>query len=730
MPLKGVYMNEKIIVKAKHVYTIFHNSQNGYTVAKFVTYDSNEEDFTATGFFNELHEDIIYKLNGDYVEHPRFGMQFQVEAYEKMLPNDESSLIRYFSSSLFPGIGKKTAISIVAALGEDAIERIKEDNDVLLSITSLNERKRASVIQGILDHDELDDSVVFFTQHGFSVRNIMKIQAAYGEESVSVIKENPYRLVEELDGIGFKNADKLARELQFEELHPYRIRAVILSCVLDICMANGDTYTTLPSVQKRVKKEYALEIDCAAYLLELAHDRQVVLEEERIYHHTQYDAEKGIATFLCGFPYIQEEEERHFAIEEDMHKLEHFYHIQYDEKQKLAISTFFQESFSILTGGPGTGKTTIVQGILSLYKKYYPTYSIALCAPTGRAAKRLSELSNGNATTIHSLLKWDLESNTFLMNDREPIQADLLIIDEFSMVDQWVFYNLVKASKHIRKILIIGDEDQLPSVGPGCVLKDMIASKQFSVIRLEKIFRQSEGSEVVTLAHEMKEGKGSILEHAKDIAFFNCLNYEVKDILLTVIKNALDKGYNNRDIQVLAPMYGGIAGIDALNTALQKMMNPVSIYKREMKIGYRIFRVEDKVLQLKNQPEDEVYNGDIGIIKNIQYANENVNQKNCIEVDFDGNLVEYSGEHIYHITHAYCISIHKSQGSEYPIVIMPVVSDYRYMLQKRLLYTGVTRAKKSLVLLGDKNVFLHSLQIEEHHIRKSMLTQRILTLLE
>ena len=723
-------MKEELILQAKHLHTIFRNDSNGYTVAKFVTYDANEEDFTATGYFSELNEDVIYKLHGDYVDHPRYGMQFQVTTYQKMMPNDESSLIRYFSSSLFPGIGKQTAKTIVDTLGEDAIEKIKEDPEILKTISVLNDRKRASILQGIMEHEELDDSVVFFTQFGISVKNIMKIEAAYGDEAIAVVKENPYRLVEDIDGIGFKSADKLAMELQFTLDHPYRIQAAIVASVLDLCMANGDTYTTLPVLQKKVQKDFDQPILVEDYLDDLQHDRILMLEEDRIYHHTQYDAERGIASFLSGFPYEERESCDYEDLIKDMNALEQQYHITYEEKQVEAIRGFFEESFSIITGGPGTGKTTIVQGILALYRKYHPNDVVALCAPTGRAAKRLSELSSGAATTIHSLLKWDLESNTFLVNEKEPIQADLLIIDEFSMVDQWLFYNLLKASKLVGKILLIGDEDQLPSVGPGCVLKDIIASHKFPVIRLAKIFRQSEGSDVVTLAHEMIEGKADILENAKDVAFFHAQNFEVKDVVLTVVANALEKGYEDRDIQVLAPMYGGVAGIDALNNSLQKMMNPPDPYKRELKIGYRTYREQDKVLQLKNQPDDDVYNGDIGRIIEIIYAKEDVHQQNCIRVDFDGNLVEYSGEQIYHITHAYCTSIHKSQGSEYPIVIMPVVKDYHYMLQKRLLYTGVTRAKKSLVLLGDRDLFLRSLQVLERHVRKSTLTQRIIQLCE
>ncbi|MEG0275278.1 MAG: AAA family ATPase, partial [Longicatena sp.] len=364
--------------------------------------------------------------------------------------------------------------------------------------------------------------------------------------------------------------------------------------------------------------------------------------------------------------------------------------------------------------------------ILALCRTFLPTQRVALCAPTGRASKRLSELSNGSAMTLHSLLKWDLETNTFQANEKEPIDYDILIIDEFSMVDQWLFYNLVKASKNVRKILLIGDEDQLPSVGPGCVLKDLIESKQFSLSRLDKIFRQSEGSGVVRLAHEIRDGHIEVMNNTGDIAFFNAQNYEIKDLVMSIVSNAFEKGYQEKDIQVLAPMYGGVAGIDALNNALQKMINPPRGHVQEIKVGYRTFRENDKILQLKNQPDDGVFNGDIGTILEIIPSYEDIHHTNRITADFDGVIVEYAGEQIYHITHAYCVSIHKSQGSEYPIVILPIVSDYRHMLQKRLIYTAVTRAKKSLVMLGDPSVFERAIQIEDRQVRKSTLRQRIL----
>lgn len=724
-------MEEWIELEAMHLFTIFRNEENGYTVAKFVTYDSKEDEFTATGIFKELIEEERYRLKGTYQEHARYGMQFQVISYEKMIPNDENSLIRYFSSSLFPGIGKKTAKQIIDVLGEDALEKIKKDIHVLDSLPGMNEKRRNIIYQGIRDHGDLNDSIAFFSQYGINVKTMMKIEAVYGEDAVPIVKENPYQMIEDIDGIGFQTADKLAMELSFTSDHPYRIKAAVLSSIMDLCMASGDTYTNEKSVRRELKKRYGVEAgEIQQYLDELSSEHLVVIEDDRIYHATQFDAEKETARFLSGFPYETAEEIDYSSLNDDIEKLEERLHIQYEDRQKVAIERFFKEPFSIITGGPGTGKTTIVQGILALCQNYQPEGIISLCAPTGRAAKRLAQLSDGRATTIHSLLKWDLESNTFMVNETEPIQADVLIIDEFSMVDQWLFYHLLQACRDVKKILLIGDEDQLASVGPGCVLKELIESDCFPLTRLAKIFRQAQGSGVVSLAHSIKDEETPDLDDIRDVAYFQCENFEVRGIVNQVVANALSKGYDAKDIQVLVPMYQGVAGIDALNNALQQMINPPDSYKRELKVGYRTFREEDKLLQLKNQPDDQVSNGDIGILKEIIFAHEDVQNKNKLIVEFDDHLVEYSGDTLFNITHAYCISIHKSQGSEYPIVILPVVKDYRYMLQKRLLYTAVTRAKKSLVIVGDKELFLHAIHVEDRHIRKSTLKKRILSFFE
>ena len=453
--------------------------------------------------------------------------------------------------------------------------------------------------------------------------------------------------------------------------------------------------------------------------------RQLVREKDRIYPYTQYDSEEGISKFLAKFPYEHLDPIDSNLLNQYLEEMQKSLSITYDSKQIDAIEQFFNQPFMIVTGGPGTGKTTVVKAMVTLFKMLYPSSEVICSAPTGRAAKRLSELTDSPAKTIHSLLEWDLETNTFGKNAKEPILADLLIIDEFSMVDNWLFYNLLIASKKIKKICIIGDENQLPSVSPGSVLRELISCELFPVIRLEHIYRQKNGSDVIQLAHDIQTDVVDFNQYKNDVAFFECDESEIKKNIVFIVKDAIGKNYSISDIQVLSPIYSGAAGIDILNNALQEAFNPHEQYKRELKVGYMTYRVGDKILQLKNQPDDDVYNGDIGTLIDIEFNQENEDGKTTVFVQFDDALVSYTLDNISNITLAYCISIHKSQGSEYPIVIMPVISSHYHMLQRKLIYTGITRARQSLILLGSKKAFMDGIDTLDKHNRLSSLSEKL-----
>lgn len=717
-----VYMDEKLIVLAKHRYTVFHNKENGYTVARFITMDENEKDFIVVGFFHEIESNSIYQLKGHYVEHKKYGLQFQVDSYEISKTKDKTSLVRYFSSAYFPGIGKKIAEAIVDTLGLDCVQLIKDNPDILQSVKQLTDKKRNTIIE-VLSFEEKNDIHAYFTSKGLSVKNILKLEATYGEQVIQLIEENPYRIIEEVDGIGFKTVDKLAKEMLFDMEHPYRIKAAVLSFILDLCIKSGDTYLYQDEIEKSVLKIFA-HIDIKEYLDLLQEQKLIYIVDKRIYHYTQYESEKGIVDFLYEFPLQTMIPIYKDVIRQDIHLVETQLQISYDEIQKQAIENFFLHPFTILTGGPGTGKTTVVQAIIQIYKKYFPSHAIACCAPTGRAAKRLSEITLCPSTTIHSLLKWDLENNKFGMNDKEPLDIDVLIIDEFSMVDQWLFYHLLNACTWVKKILIIGDEQQLPSVGCGNVLKDLMSSKVFPVTILKKIFRQKEESHVIQLAHQIREQTLVDIVEGDDLTFIQCESIEVKEYIKQIIQLKLSQGWLPKDIQVLAPMYQGVAGIDVLNNTIQHIMHQSSEEDDYVNVGYRTFKVKDKVLQLKNQPEDGVFNGDIGEIVEINDYPE-MNHFEVV-VDFDGVIVSYGKDILSNLTHAFCISIHKAQGSEYPLVIMPIVKEHSYMLDRRLLYTGLTRASKELILIGNQEMFFKAVQRNDKKERKTYLKEKLI----
>jgi len=713
---------ETIEITGRLIKTIFHSDTNQFTVGVFKLYDLNEKDVTVTGYFPKFNKDLLIALSGNYIEHPRFGMQFQVTHYRRILPTDRDSIISYLKSPIFKGIGKGFAEKLVDTFGEDVLAQLKDDITIVRKIKGWTKAKEEALYEGLVIAGQSEEAMKFFTTHGLGIRNIMRLDRIYGTRVLDVVRENPYRLVEEVDGIGFITADKLAMSMGFEPDDPRRLRAALIMMVLNESMRTGDSYVEYAALENQFIKDFSEQQHTFDAILDDCVRQKKIIRQDQVYFHpSQYYNEKFIATYFETYPIERLDPIREADLDDALAVREDRLAIKYDALQSAAIHTFFKEPITILTGGPGTGKTTVVGAMIDLFKTLYSTASVICCAPTGRAAKRLNELTGTESTTIHALLKWDLEANTFGKNEADPLASDCLIIDEFSMVDTWLFGNLLKACQNVKKILIVGDIDQLPSVAPGAVLHDLIESKRFSVIALQTIYRQKEGSDVIELAHRIRENRIDLDGLTKDLRWIDCHAVEVKQLILEIISEGLKKGYSVSDIQVLAPMYNRQAGIDALNHAVQKMVNPPVEGLNELQVGYVTFREGDKILQLKNQPTDDVYNGDIGILIEVIHAKNDENKQNRLVVDFDGRIVEYTSESFINITLAYCISIHKSQGSEYPIVILPVLNEQKNMLQRRLLYTAITRASKSLILIGEKSAFDYGLSRKDENPRKTCL---------
>lgn len=714
---------EEIVGKLKVV--VFHNEENLYSVIKIkINEETDNKYMTLTGNFPIPNENNNYKFRGEYVNHPRFGSQFLVSEYEEILPNSKDSIIKYLSSPIFPKIGVKTATKIYDFLGENTIEKIKSNPEVLDGI--VNEEQKNTIVTVLGSESYFDEAVKLFVTQGLSIKMLLKVQSVYKEKMIQVIKDNPYSLVEDIDGIGFKTADDFALNMGFDRHDERRIKSCLVYCASNICFNESDTYTD----EKRIFEEFDkiipdIDINSKRYFLEVnIKEGKLYKEDNKIFTMAQYVAENENARILSNFIKRIVNDYGEDVVLKAIGKVEEKMDIVYDETQKDAIINCMNSGISIITGGPGTGKTTIVNAIIQVYKELFSNSDIFVCAPTGRASKRLTEVTGVKACTIHSLLKWDLHSNTFSINENNPLNGHLLIVDEFSMVDNYLLHQLLRASQNIGQIIFIGDEDQLPSVGPGNVLRDLIDSNLINMIRLTKIYRQSEQSNIIKLAHHIKNNEPINEDFENDVTFYSTNDFNIKRVVLEYVKKAETYGYSIDDIQVVAPMYQGMNGIDVLNELLQEHFNPKDELKNELRVGKVIYRENDKILQLKNQNEDNVYNGDIGVLLNVDLGN-NVTASKLL-VGYDDNLVEYSSKDFVNISHAYCISIHKSQGSEYPLIILPVSFAYQRMLAKNLIYTAITRAKQKLVIVGDYNAFLYGINNTNYKIRNTTLKEKLI----
>ena len=588
---------------------------------------------------------------------------------------------------------------------------------------------KRELIYEVLTSNDYDQEVTqFFMGHGISLRHIGIIQETYKEKTLEILQNHPYQLVEDIDGIGFKTADELALKTGGTLNNPDRLKAGVIYSIKQSCFSSGSTYVLYDEIKKAFHK-IIYHIDDEVfdeYLNTLVEEGRVIKEGEYYYDEELYESEEIIANFLHKINDYPEEFYDENELERLLDNYQDKFGIVYSTKQKEAIEYFLKYPMMILTGGPGTGKTTVVKALIQIYRTLYPEDAISLVAPTGRAAKRLSELTGLDACTIHRELKWDLHKNSFAMNRNNPLSSQVLIIDEFSMVDSLLLSKLFDASRRVHKVLFIGDYHQLPSVAPGNVLKDFIES-QLKVIELDEIYRQSKDSGIVQLAHQLihqEVNDLSLFEQYKDIHFYNSTNFEIIKNVTTIVKKAIKNGYDQNDIQVLAPIYQGVAGINALNLALQEIFNPKN-HQEEYRIGQKVYREGDKILQLKNRPDDDIYNGDIGVLVEINRKDGFEYLEDTLIVDYDGNLVEYTSKDFMTFTLAYCMSIHKAQGNEFKIVIMPVLNDYYIMLKRNLIYTGLTRAKQALFILGNPQAFLYGIKNISDSKRKTTLVNKI-----
>ncbi|GAF22802.1 RecD-like DNA helicase YrrC [Bacillus sp. JCM 19047] len=738
-------------IKGKVTHVLFRNAENDYTVATVKIDKTNEQieakKTTIVGHLPELEIDETYSFFGQVTEHPKFGTQYKVETFKREMPKTKNGIIKFLSSDRFPGIGTKTAETIVNELGERAISLIIEDQHVLERVPKLKKEHAMMLHQRLLEHQGAEQVIIQLSQYGFGTELSMNVYRAYKLQALDIIRTNPYLLIKDVEGVGFRRADQLGAAIGLTGDHPERVRAGILYLINELSIQDGHLFLytdsfvqevvlLLHTPTKPVSGETVQQI-----IKEMNEDGLVVTEHDRIYMKSLFYAERGIAQNIMRIKsYELKSEFTQADMEKTLGELEENHNVTYSPLQKEAIEKALHSPIMLLTGGPGTGKTTVIKGIVESYarlqgvnldgqgngEKDNRSLPIKLAAPTGRAAKRMAEATELAAGTIHSLLGWKGSTTGFDKGDHDQLEGELLIVDEMSMVDAWVANQLFKAIPKGMQVILVGDENQLPSVGPGQVLKDLLDANVIPTVQLSEIYRQAEGSSIIELAHSMKDGHlpTDLTAKKPDLRFFSCHTHQVKQAVWQICENALTKGYSPREIQVLAPIYRGGAGIIELNTMLQTLFNPAKEGRRELPFGDVIFRKGDMVLQLVNNAEENVFNGDRGEIVAVLYAKETTEKKDQLVVSFDGLEVTYEKKDFTQLTHAYCSSIHKAQGSEFPIVVMPVVGNYQRMLRRNLLYTGITRAKQFLLLCGDINTFEQAIQ-KSNDGRQSLLKDRL-----
>lgn len=705
-----------------------YKSEKGYTVGlikiKETDLDLNTNTITFTGYFDDLNETDIYLLNGNIVNHDKYGNQFNVTSYEIVLPEDKDHIIDFLSSEIFKGIGEKKASKIVEHLGLNCLTLILENKDLLLEVPTVTKKQQETIYNSLLEYKTSYDKMLNLTKIGFSMKDALKIEKYYGN-NLDTVLTSPYQMIEEIKEITFPKIEKLRTNLKIDKEDIDRVSYGIIYVLENLSFTTGNTYTSYEELTNYSKK--VLNIDentIIKGLSKLVNLGKIIIDGNKYILMESYNSEMYIAKRLT----VLSREYNNISYEEEINNIEEKLGCIFNKEQKQAIETSFNSNFSIITGGPGTGKTKVIKAITSLYKiinnlsRKDLLESLVLLAPTGRASKRMSMESGLPSYTIHRFLKWQKEENTFLINEENKSDAKLVIIDEASMLDNDLFYNLLLGLKANCKIIMIGDYNQLPSVGAGQVLKDLIESDCLPVTYLKKLYRQASNSNINFLAHDIIEGKldMSIFNESEDLTFVNCNSTNLKEKLQEFALTYKDLSIY--DIQVLAPMYKGENGIDALNIYMQDLLNKKQNKKNELLYNGTIYREGDKVIQLVNSIDDNVFNGDIGEIIRVTKQN-----KKEIICDFDNNLVNYNPSTFENFKLGYTISIHKSQGSEFKIVILPVLNSYSFMLYRKIIYTAITRAKEKLIILGEESALKKAISTDKDENRKTLLKDLIIS---
>ena len=719
---------------------IYRNADNGYTVLNLV---SGEDEITCVGIFSAIAEGENIEAQGEYTEHPTYGQQFKVTSFEEKAPEDEEAIERYLGSGAIKGIGLAMAARIVRRFKEDTFRIIEEEPERLAEIKGISNRKAMEIASQVNEKRDLRQAMIFLQQYGITMNLAVKVYQAYGQDVYGIIRENPYRLADDIDGVGFRTADEIAARVGIRMDSDFRVRSGILYTLLQ---ASGEGHTYLPETELTPRASKLLNVTAEQVekqYMDLAIERKIILkqmeDQTQIYAASFYYMEANTATMLkrLNVSYDVSDAE----IEQRIRGIEKKSGMTLDEHQVTAVKEAVRNGLLVITGGPGTGKTTTINTIIRYFE--LEGLEIFLAAPTGRAAKRMSETTGFEARTVHRMLELNggaEGSGGFERDESNPLEADVIIVDEMSMVDISLMYSLLKAISVGTRLILVGDVNQLPSVGPGSVLRDILQSHACNVVMLTKIFRQASTSDIIVNAHKINHGEEVILDN-KSMDFFFLKRYDadvIINVVLQLIKQKLPKFVDATpyDIQVLTPMRKGLLGVERLNGILQRYMNPPANDKVEKEYGSTVFREGDKVMQTKNNYQlaweirtkfgltvDKglgIFNGDMGIIRQINDFAEQM----IIEFD-EGRMVEYPYKLLDELELAYAITIHKSQGSEYPAVVIPLLGGPMMLMNRNLLYTAVTRARKCVTLVGNEVTFQQMIRNTSQQKRYSGLCDRL-----